>query len=82
MPLALRQITPEDLMPDAEFAKVRKERRSALMPIKRLRRVHLGPHCTFFFESYETMLFQVQEMLLIEKGAPPRYRTNSRPIIR
>jgi hypothetical protein len=68
MPLALRRITPEDLMPDAEFAKVRKERRSALMPIKRLRRVHLGPHCTFFFESFETMLFQVQEMLLIEKG--------------
>jgi hypothetical protein len=24
--------------------------------------------CTFHFETYETMLFQVQEMLLIEKG--------------
>ena len=26
------------------------------------------PFCTFYFESYDTMLFQVQEMLLIEKG--------------
>ena len=27
-----------------------------------------GPVCTFYFESFETMLFQVQEMLLTEKG--------------
>lgn len=68
MPLALRQITPEDLMPDAEFAKVRKTWRAELQPAKRLRRVALGPYCTFYFESYDTMLFQVQEMLLVEKG--------------
>jgi hypothetical protein len=35
---------------------------------KRLRRVALGPYCTLIFESFETMLFQVQEMLLTEKG--------------
>jgi hypothetical protein len=68
MPLAQRRITPEDLLPDAEFAKVRRERRAALLPIKRLRRVELGPVCTVYFESYETMLFQVQEMLLTEGG--------------
>jgi hypothetical protein len=68
MPAALRQITREDLIPDAEFAKVRKERRAALLPIKRLRRIDLGPFCTVYFESFETMLFQVQEMLLTEGG--------------
>ena len=68
MPVATRQITRQDLIPDAEFAKVRKERRAELLPMKRLRRVHLGPFCTFIFETYETMLFQIQEMLLIEKG--------------
>jgi len=68
MPLAQRQITPQDLLPDTEFAKVRKARRQELLPLKRLRRIELGPYCTFYFESYETMLFQVQEMLLIEKG--------------
>jgi hypothetical protein len=68
MPLAERRIDPSDLLPDAEFAKVRRQRRQELLPLKRLRRIELGPYCTFYFESYETMLFQVQEMLLIEKG--------------
>ena len=68
MPADQRHVTAADLMPDAEFAKVRRERRSALMPIKRLRRIELGPVCMIHFESYETMLFQIQEMLLIEKG--------------
>lgn len=68
MPPTSREVTPADLMSDAEFAKVRKERRAALLPIKRLRRIELGPVCTVHFECYETMLFQIQEMLLIEKG--------------
>lgn len=68
MPASLRHVTPEDLIPDAQFAAQRKERRAALLPVKDLRRVPLGPHCTFYFENYETMLFQIQEMLLIEKG--------------
>ena len=68
MPESLRKVTAQDLMPDAEFAKVRRERRAALLPVKRLRRIDLGPVCTFYFETYETMLFQIQEMLLVEKG--------------
>jgi hypothetical protein len=68
MPLAERRITPADLLPDAEFAQRRKAWRAELLPLKRLRRIELGPHCTFYFECYDTMLFQVQEMLLIEKG--------------
>ena len=68
MPADARKVTPEDLLPDAEYAKVRKERRAALLPVKRLRRVALGPICTLFFESYDTMLFQIQEMLLTERG--------------
>jgi hypothetical protein len=68
MPADARKVTPEDLLPDADYAKVRRERRAALLPIKRLRRLELGPICTFIFESYETMLFQIQEMLLTERG--------------
>jgi len=63
-----RSITRDDLISDAEFASQRKERRAALLPTKKLRRVALGPYCTFYFENFDTMLFQVQEMLLIEKG--------------
>ncbi|HXA40895.1 MAG TPA: DUF3501 family protein [Phenylobacterium sp.] len=68
MPPSARQITPADLIPDADYARQRGDRRAALLPIKRLRRVALGPICTVIFESYDTMLFQVQEMLLTEKG--------------
>jgi hypothetical protein len=68
MPASLRQVTREDVISDAEFAPQRKARRAELLPIKRLRRVSLGPYCTFYFESFETLLFQVQEMLLVEKG--------------
>lgn len=68
MPASARLITPSDLIPDADYARQRRERRLALLPIKRLRRVPLGPVCTFIFENYDTMLFQVQEMLLTEKG--------------
>jgi len=68
MPADIREITRADLIGDAEFRDQRKARRASLMPVKRLRRVALGPYCTFYFESFDTMLFQVQEMLLVEKG--------------
>jgi len=68
MPADRRVITPADLIPDNEYAAQRRERRAALLPTKRLRRIELGPVCTVYFECYETMLFQVQEMLLTEKG--------------
>ena len=61
-------MTAEDITPVGEFALQRKARREALLPTKRLRRVSLGPHCTVYFESFETLLFQIQEMLLVEKG--------------
>jgi len=68
MPAAERRITAADIKPLEAFAAERKARRAALLSAKRLRRVALGPWCTVYFESFETMLFQVQEMLLIEKG--------------
>jgi len=70
MPQSTREITSDDIIPDAEFRLHRAERRASRLPIKRLRRVALGPDCTFYFESFDTMLFQVQEMLLVEGGGP------------
>ena len=68
MPAHERRVTEADIVPTMEFARQRRERRQALLPMKRLRRIELGPHCTFYFECFDTMLFQIQEMLLIEKG--------------
>ena len=70
MPAASRRITDADIIPDAEFGRERAQRRAALLPVKRLRRVALGPVCTLYFETFATMLFQVQEMLFTEKGGP------------
>ena len=72
MPVQDRKITTADIIPDAAFGKVRKERRQALLPLKKLRRIEVGPVATFYFESFDTMLMQVQEMLFIEKGGAPQ----------
>jgi hypothetical protein len=63
-----KQITRDDLMSLDEYGKVRRERARALSERKKARRIDVGPYCTFYFENFETMLFQVQEMLYIEKG--------------
>ena len=39
-----------------------------MLNLKKIDELLLGPYATFYFESYETMLAQVQEMLYIEKG--------------
>ena len=68
MPKELRQIQKQDLLPQDSYAKNRKQLRKELLEFKKNRRIALGPYATFYFESFETMLAQVQEMLHIEKG--------------
>ncbi|HEX3412820.1 MAG TPA: DUF3501 family protein [Stellaceae bacterium] len=63
-----RQLTREDIMPPAEYAATRSEQRKRITEVKRHRRVEVGPFATFYFENYETMRHQVQEMLHIEQG--------------
>lgn len=62
------EITRADIVPIEEYAKTRKERRTAVTEMKRDRRVSCGPDATFYFENYDTMWHQVHEMLYIEKG--------------
>ena len=68
MPKNKRKIEKGDIMPLDVYTKKRKELRKGIVEYKKNRRVPLGPYATFYFESYETMLAQVQEMLYIEKG--------------
>ena len=62
------EITRGDIMDMAAYAKIRSERRKAMVDIKKHRRVPIGPHATFYFENYDTMWQQIHEMLFIEKG--------------
>ena len=68
MPREKNEIQKEDVMPLDVYIKNRKELRKNIVSFKKDRRIALGPYATFYFESYETMLAQVQEMLYIEKG--------------
>jgi hypothetical protein len=68
MPESARKIVPEDLLSTAEYERQRKSLKANLLPLKKLRRVEVGPFATFYFENYATMWLQVQEMLRIEKG--------------
>jgi len=63
-----RKIDPSVILPAAEYVKVRAERRRQMAELKKNRRLEVGPFATFYFESYDTMLHQVHEMLFIEKG--------------
>ena len=68
MPKDKREIQKEDIMPLDVYTEQRKELRKKIVEFKKDRRIPLGPYATFYFESFETMLAQVQEMLYIEKG--------------
>ena len=63
-----KEITPADILPHAEYAKRRAAMRAEIVAKKKNRRLEVGPVATFYFECYDTMLQQVQEMLHIEKG--------------
>jgi hypothetical protein len=63
-----RTITPDDILPAAEYAAQRKASRERVAALKRNRRVEVGPFATFYFESWDTVRHQIQEMLHIEKG--------------
>ena len=68
MPKEKKLIQKEDIMPLDVYTIQRKDLRKKIVDFKKNRRIPLGPYATFYFESYETMLAQVQEMLYIEKG--------------
>ena len=63
-----RVVEKNDLISPKTYAKNRKQFRKKLVEFKKNRRIALGPYATFYFENFETMLGQIQEMLHIEKG--------------
>jgi Protein of unknown function (DUF3501) len=63
-----RKIEPSAIVPLPQYAGERAERRKRMAELKKNRRLEVGPFATFYFESYDTMLHQVHEMLFIEKG--------------
>lgn len=63
-----RRLTRADILPRDEYVEIRRQCRTEISEIKKRRRVEVGPFATFYFENFDTMWQQVQEMLYIEKG--------------
>ena len=60
-------ITRDDLMSLEQYAEKRGEFRAQVLAHKKHRQVALGPNATLYFEDRLTLLYQIQEMLRIEK---------------
>ena len=57
----------EDLFSLEEYAEQRSIIRKNVMDVKRNREVNLGEHIRLLFENHQTVQYQIQEMLRIEK---------------
>ncbi len=51
----------------AQYEKVRPEFRTEILAMKALRRVQVGAHFNFVFENRRTVLYQIQEMMRVER---------------
>ena len=63
----MQQITRDDLMSLEQYAEKRGEFRQQVLEHKKHRQIALGPNATLYFEDRLTLLYQIQEMLRIEK---------------
>ena len=57
-----------DILDPTIYAQVRKSVRATMIEVKQKRRMAVGPNATLHFECYDTMHYQIQEMLHAERG--------------
>jgi hypothetical protein len=63
----MRKLTTNDLLSLEDYDKQRETIKSNLINHKKNRAVSIGEHIVLLFEDFETIKYQVQEMLRIEK---------------
>jgi len=61
------KLSRQDLYSLEEYAENRADIRKQVMDHKLNRKVHLGPSATLYFEDRQTIQYQVQEMLRVER---------------
>jgi len=64
----MKKLTTSDLFSLEEYDKSREEIKRNLLLHKKNRSVKVGDNVLLLFEDYETIKYQVQEMLRIEKN--------------
>ena len=63
----MRRVGLDDLVGLARYGEVRDRARQRVMAVKRHRRIPLGDAVSLVFENFDTVLFQTQEMLFVER---------------
>jgi hypothetical protein len=61
------KLTRSDLYSLEQYAENRAEIRARVMKHKKNRNIHIGPVATLYFEDRETIQYQIQEMLRVER---------------
>jgi hypothetical protein len=63
----MRKVKRSDVLDYKTYNDRRDEYRKRILGEKAKRRIHVGEHLTFLFESTDTILYQVQEMMRLEQ---------------
>jgi hypothetical protein len=72
----LKKIEYSDIIPYQEYLKVRKEFQEKIIKLKKNRRIQVGEYITFVFENRDTVLYQIQEMIRLEKMVDEKLISN------
>ncbi len=72
----MRKIEFSEVKNIYEYEKIRKEFREKIIRIKKDRRIQIGDNITLVFENRDTVLFQIQEMIRIERLVDPKLIQN------
>jgi hypothetical protein len=60
-------MTLDDVIPYADYERQREGFRSRIIELKKRRRISIGPLITLIFENRDTLQFQIQEMIRVER---------------
>ena len=67
----MRPLDVSEILNIADYELARESLRPKIMALKERRRVSLGPHLTVLFENRDTVRYQIQEMMRIERIVKP-----------
>lgn len=63
----MKLLRQEDLLPPDEYERQREAYRQTIIDLKRRRRISIGEKITMVFENRDTLRFQIQEMIRVER---------------
>ncbi len=68
----MNPVTPADIRSNRDYELSRDEVRRRILAVKAPRRIHVGTEATLLFENRQTLIYQIQEILRIERIEDPR----------